>query len=424
MKTVIRKTKKIRWVRGVTLMELLLYTAILGVISVGLVSVFSSVYRYYANVQVKANITQSLRFTAQVMQQAIYESRSVSTSTGSSLVLGMNTVSVNPTEFGLSNGRVYKKEASGSEVYISPENIEVTDLNFSYLTTLLTEALPPYEFAWSGGASSNNENEGVGWVDFKPSIGQVKIPIGTGDFYGLAHIPSTDAYISLNCLSTNSCSGVQYKVSSDASGNLSGWAWSDLYGWISFNSTDTTSSIAYKVTMSSSTGIFSGWAWSENIGWLSFNCANSEVNSCATVSYKLQANRKQSTPSNTVFVSMTMRNRSVVPQFRITDTYGFAVPVSQVSNVTVSSVAPANATTTVVLTITGTNFQSGAQTKLTRAGYADITPVVECTFVSSTSLQSCQYNVSGQQIGKWNVVVLNSDGQIGILPGGLTVSSP
>jgi len=68
-----------------------MYSAVFGIISVGLMTTFSSVYKYYLNVQVKTNISHSLRFTSQVIQQAISETSGVSTSSGSTLVLGMNT---------------------------------------------------------------------------------------------------------------------------------------------------------------------------------------------------------------------------------------------------------------------------------------------------------------------------------------------
>jgi type II secretory pathway pseudopilin PulG len=410
---------------GFTLLELLLYSAIVGIISVGLVSITSSIYNYYLNVQVKTNLSQSLRFVAQSIQQAITGAVSMATSSGgSTLVLSMNTHGQNPTKFGLLNGRIYKKEANGAPAFISPQNLEVTQLDFSLLSIVLAEALPPNEWAWSGGGSSNPVNEGIGWVDFYPPIGDLKIPIGAGDFYGMAYLPAPDAYISFNCLSTDSCASIDYKVSSDIDGNVYGWAWSDLFGWISFSDVDASSTIPYQVTISSSTGIFSGWAWGENLGWISFNCSNSEVNSCAAVNYKVQANRKQGTPSNTIFVNMTMRNRSTVQRFQLTDTYQFAVPFSQISNITIYLIAPTGATSTVIFTVTGDNFVSGAKTKLTRAGFSDIMPSTECIWFDSTILQSCQYDVTGQQPGLWNLEVLNPDGQKGILPGGFTISSP
>ena len=58
--------------------------------------------------------------------------------------------------------------------------------------------------------------------------------------------------------------------------NLSGWAWSENIGWISFNNTSGGGTVNYGVHIDPSTGNFSGYAWSENIGWISFNEADLE----------------------------------------------------------------------------------------------------------------------------------------------------
>jgi len=66
--------------------------------------------------------------------------------------------------------------------------------------------------------------------------------------------------------------------------NVSGWAWSENIGWISFNCyndyngdgileshcTDAGYPSNYGVKLDPSTGVFSGYAWSENIGWIDF----------------------------------------------------------------------------------------------------------------------------------------------------------
>ncbi len=66
-----------------------------------------------------------------------------------------------------------------------------------------------------------------------------------------------------------------YAGSSD---NVSGYAWSEKTGWISFNCEDTGLSCAttgdWGVDIDISTGIFYGYAWSENLGWISFNRAD------------------------------------------------------------------------------------------------------------------------------------------------------
>lgn len=60
------------------------------------------------------------------------------------------------------------------------------------------------------------------------------------------------------------------KIQAGSADNVSGWAWSENIGWISFNSTNTDAAIDYGVSIDTSTGDFSGYAWSENIGWISF----------------------------------------------------------------------------------------------------------------------------------------------------------
>ena len=75
--------------------------------------------------------------------------------------------------------------------------------------------------------------------------------------------------------------------------NVSGWAWSENIGWISFNNTTGGGTTNYGVDIDSSTGIFSGDAWSEHIGWISFN--ESDLTGCpvAPCQAKLDFGTKQ-----------------------------------------------------------------------------------------------------------------------------------
>lgn len=413
------KTSKI--LKGFTLMELLIYLGVFAIVTVGIATLFNQVSSSYLNTQSKTQLTQALRFSSQNITQAIRASSKIITASSSSLILQMNDSSKNPTEFGLENNRIYKKEGTGEKIYLTPKNIRITKLDFSYLSTYLTKAILGSQWAWSGGASSNPLNEGVGWIDFNPNSSDVRIPIGEGEFLGMAYIPYLDSYLSLNCISTNSCESVDYKVYSDDNGVLHGFAWSDNFGWLSFNSSDVSSSISYSVSISSTTGDFMGWAWSENIGWVSFNCANPEVNSCSTVNYKVKLNRSMGTPINTVYVSITAQTSSLLPSLSISDSYDFAVPVVPVSNIKVTAVSPNSGSESVSLTISGSNFQNGATSKLSRSGFNDILPTSNCNFVSSSSLQNCQFDVLGKPKGFWDVVVINPDGQMGILPQGFEI---
>lgn len=71
----------------------------------------------------------------------------------------------------------------------------------------------------------------------------------------------------------------QIKVSAGEGHNMSGYAWSDNIGWISFNclDEDTCGTVNYGVNIESNNDL-SGYAWSDNIGWISFN--ESDLVSC------------------------------------------------------------------------------------------------------------------------------------------------
>lgn len=116
----------------------------------------------------------------------------------------------------------------------------------------------------------------------------------------IGYASSSFGYISLDCTTSpngNICGTSNYGtcngpgphgvdgtcVNGNASGILSGWAWSDEIGWISLNC-DATShggqnycnsgATEYKVEVDPLTGIFTGWAWNDVVGWISFNSSN------------------------------------------------------------------------------------------------------------------------------------------------------
>jgi len=57
--------------------------------------------------------------------------------------------------------------------------------------------------------------------------------------------------------------------------NVSGFAWSENIGWVSFNCTDqgTCGSVDYGVNVRDD-GFLAGYAWTDTIGWISFNLAD------------------------------------------------------------------------------------------------------------------------------------------------------
>ena len=66
-----------------------------------------------------------------------------------------------------------------------------------------------------------------------------------------------------------------------------------------------------------------------------------------------------------------------------------------------------------ITSITGNNFQDGATAKLTKTAQTDITPSIVFTFTDPNALSNGAFDLSGQTLGWWNVVVTNPDLQTG-----------
>ncbi|MFA6190385.1 MAG: hypothetical protein WC711_02620 [Candidatus Staskawiczbacteria bacterium] len=68
-------------------------------------------------------------------------------------------------------------------------------------------------------------------------------------------------WISLNCLNTDSCNLIDYKIIKDNENNLIGYGYSQNVGWINFNPNYGGASVNLD-------GMVSGWVWSEKAGWV------------------------------------------------------------------------------------------------------------------------------------------------------------
>lgn len=119
------------------------------------------------------------------------------------------------------------------------------------------EIAPGYSHAWG---------ENVGWVNFRPE--GAKLEIGGNILAGWIEI-KTLGWVYLgdgkpsNGYQYSNASASDYGVN-NKEGNLSGYAWSENVGWISFHGVT-----IYKE------GNFSGYAWSENVGRLKFESEGS-----------------------------------------------------------------------------------------------------------------------------------------------------
>jgi hypothetical protein len=133
-----------------------------------------------------------------------------------------------------------------------------------------------YRYAW---------NNVIGWIDFYVTQ---NVNVSSTQLTGYAE--SNLGIIALDCATApNPDCSINYKVLNN-NGLLSGWAWNDAIGWISFcggeNTANCPGSVSYRVSINPSTGDFYGWAWNDTIGWISFNCSN--YNGCVSSDYKVK----------------------------------------------------------------------------------------------------------------------------------------
>ncbi|MDD3427592.1 MAG: prepilin-type N-terminal cleavage/methylation domain-containing protein [Caldisericia bacterium] len=298
--------------KGFTLIELLIYSGVL-VISASLITgIVQIVSRANIKTQVDEELNNQSMIFEEIFRQKIQTAKSINSISGSFLNLEMSETNKDPTIFSLNDDVVFIEEGSTSPLALNDsDKIKVTSLIFSLTGPETSNISNSYHYAWSGN---------VGWIDFAYPGGNVRVPIGAGDLNGGAYVLSDDSWISLNCIFTDSCSSVNYKVSSDANGNLAGWAWSENFGWISFAST---TPVTYGVTVATSTGEFDGYAWSENIGWISFNCktgGDGQADICGISDYKVQDLRLR---TSAVKVDITLQYNSDKPELAISRTNTF-----------------------------------------------------------------------------------------------------
>lgn len=125
-------------------------------------------------------------------------------------------------------------------------------------------------------------NDVIGWIDF----GNGEVEVMDTKLTGYAN-SSQVGRIALDCATSpngNVCGGPagNWGIANDGNGNLSGWAWNENIGWISFSGAN------FRVVIDSATGDFNGWAWNDAVGWISFNCGNAGADGCSRSSYKVK----------------------------------------------------------------------------------------------------------------------------------------
>jgi len=147
---------------GYTLIELLLYIALIGALLTGVVFFFSITLDARAKNQSISEVNDQGAIIMQTIVQTIHNATSVSSpaagASGASLTLVVPTGSLSPTVFDLSSSIIRIKEGAGAVVALSNDNVQVTSLTFRNLTKTGTTGQVQVSFTLSRvNASSRNE---------------------------------------------------------------------------------------------------------------------------------------------------------------------------------------------------------------------------------------------------------------------------
>ena len=167
-----------------------------------------------------------------------------------------------------------------------------------------------YKWAW---------NDTIGWVNMHDSH---TIVVSGDKITGWA--TSSVGEILFDCATTpggNICGNPPFVTNNDQAGHLSGWAWNDAIGWISWCGNTTTPSTwstttarwvcpqptTYRAHIDPSgnnvDSFFFDYGWNDAVGWFDFNCANKGICNPPTGSdFKVQTGAG-SKPSSAVIVS-------------------------------------------------------------------------------------------------------------------------
>lgn len=130
--------KKIKLNRGFTLVELLLYIALVSFVILSLSVFFSMILSSRVKNQTIAEVEQQGARTMQTIVQSVRNAESINSpaqgANASSLSLHSLTGSIDPTVFDLSGGTIRIKEGSGLEINLTSPRIIASGLDFYNLS--------------------------------------------------------------------------------------------------------------------------------------------------------------------------------------------------------------------------------------------------------------------------------------------------
>ncbi len=147
---------------GYTLIELLVYVAILGMllssVTVFFVMVTEARVKNQSISEVNDQGAAAMEYIAQTIRNATSISSPAAGASGASLTLVVPTGSLSPTIFSLSGTTLQVKEGAATAVALTSSDLEVTSLTFTNLTRSGTSGIVQVSFT-ARRANPNNRNQ-------------------------------------------------------------------------------------------------------------------------------------------------------------------------------------------------------------------------------------------------------------------------
>lgn len=114
-----------------SLVEFIIYFAILGAVGILLVNLLYATTQSKAGVDARTEVQQNIRYNITRMTQAIHNATGINGTPGADLSLVMSTGAVNPTVFNLSGGYLRITEGVSSAQNLTSDKVNVTGLTFT-----------------------------------------------------------------------------------------------------------------------------------------------------------------------------------------------------------------------------------------------------------------------------------------------------
>lgn len=134
---------------GFTIIEIMIYTAIVGMIMASMIYIIRSMYETRARIRAAILLEDNLRYALFRATSAVRLADGVtSPSSGSSdtLQLDMDDASIDPTIITISNGIILMSQGAGGPMALTSSEVEVTNLTF----TVTGSVAPSVEVVLSG----------------------------------------------------------------------------------------------------------------------------------------------------------------------------------------------------------------------------------------------------------------------------------